>query len=81
LDANPSHAIRLAYAPFASAARINTYRSYPNGITEVTEDLRKRMGKESDLDEVETKMRPDNGYGGKNSRIKQEVKHGNLKWG
>ena len=70
LDANPSHAIRLAYAPFASATRINPGRLDPNGITEITEDLRKKMEKESDFDEVETKMRPNNGDGGKNSRIK-----------
>jgi hypothetical protein len=72
LEASPSHALRSANARHANAARINPGRTGPKGIVGVTEDLRKRLGRDPDPEELETEMRQDKGYGGKAKLIKEE---------
>lgn len=79
LEASPSHALRSENARRANAARITLGRTGPKGVVGVTEDLRKRLGRDPDPDEVGTEMHRDKGYGGKNKRVKEEGKQGLLK--
>ena len=76
LEASPSHAVRSENARKANAARITLGRTGPKGEVGVTDDLRKRLGREPDPDEVGIEMRRDKGYGGKHRRVKLEAKKG-----
>ena len=79
LEASPSHAVRSENARRANAARITLGRTGPKGVVGVTDDLRKRLGRDPDPDEVEIEMQRDKGYGGKNRRFKEGGKQGFVK--
>ena len=79
LEASPCHAIRSQNARRENAARITLGRTGPKGVVGVIDDLRKRLGRDPDPNEVETKIQRDKGYSGNNRRVKWEAKQGFVK--